>query len=521
MDPQEEGMGLGARAAHTVSSVLGGNLVNILLTGLLLIALTRILGPSNYGVYTLAIAIAGIFGSVDSTGIATTLNKFVSEYRHGQDREAVRKVISEGITMVLMLGGTLTVAMFLLSGLIATYWLSNSSLTLVLQLASITIFTALFASALNGVLVGLGRGRDIITSLFVQSIFQVGVSLVLAFLDFKALAPVIGLIAAYIAGAITSYLIITRAHRIRMGLVGNMKSIRKLFSFSVPVTLSNMSVGILPNIAAVVLGVYETTAVVGNFGVGLKIYTLLGTVIMALSFSLLPTYTATLTDRKISEKISSAYNYSVYFAFVFLVPVILFISILAKQISYTLFGGTYVLAPYYIAIIGLGFVIWIIGAYASAVLTSASRVWEVLKYNLLVDVVVLGVMPFVSGYSNGFGVVIDVFLIAPILYDIVFFTRISKLFKIRLPTMKLARVVFTNIVVALLIYLIARAFGTNFVYSLVVSFVGMVVVYPVLIALTGGVDKEELKMLAEVTVKIPIVGVVARYFVAYASLAVR
>ncbi|MGC8537889.1 MAG: oligosaccharide flippase family protein [Candidatus Micrarchaeia archaeon] len=57
---------------------------SFLFVGVAFILITRILGPTGYGVYVLATAIAGVFGSVGNFGIATALNRFIAKYKNNR-----------------------------------------------------------------------------------------------------------------------------------------------------------------------------------------------------------------------------------------------------------------------------------------------------------------------------------------------------------------------------------------------------------------------------------------------------
>ena len=61
----------GSKAASTASYVLIGKVFTFLMTGIALVIVTRILGPSQYGIYTLSVAFAGIFGTRRRNKIST------------------------------------------------------------------------------------------------------------------------------------------------------------------------------------------------------------------------------------------------------------------------------------------------------------------------------------------------------------------------------------------------------------------------------------------------------------------
>ncbi|MDE1860594.1 MAG: oligosaccharide flippase family protein [Candidatus Micrarchaeota archaeon] len=509
---------IGSKTASILSFVLGGKLTSLFLSGLLLIFLTRALGPSSYGIYTLAIAVAGIFGSMGNFGISTALNKFVSEYKYKKDAVALRNVISNGITLALVIGIVLSAITFLMAAPIAYYILNDVAITGVLQLAAFTLFTAMFVGAAMGVLVGLGKGGQVLKVNLVQSVVQIVVTLALVAFGFGPSAPILGLILGYLGGGLEGVYLLQKG-RIRIALELSIKESRKLLAFSIPVALSNLLVGILPDLSVIALGAYTTAAIVGNFGIAIKINTLLGSILTdAIAFSLLSAFTVAFAGKNTQEKIGSVYNYSIYFAFLFVVPAIAFLAVMAKPISYILFSGVYTLAPLYIAIISLGAIIWIFGLFATDVLVGSGKVIEVLKYNVLVDIIVIGLLPFVLNYQYGLGIIIDIFIVAPLIYDAIFFAKIRQVFKVRLEINKLARIIFVNVVNILLILIFILPFITNFILLIIISLLELLIIYPLLVAAIGAVQRSDLELVENVTKKIPVVRYAAWYFVAYTRM---
>lgn len=54
---------VGSKVANIAGFVLISKIITFTLSGVALILVTRLLGPTQYGIYTLAVTFAGIFGS--------------------------------------------------------------------------------------------------------------------------------------------------------------------------------------------------------------------------------------------------------------------------------------------------------------------------------------------------------------------------------------------------------------------------------------------------------------------------
>ena len=86
-------LSVGSKSANTASYVLTGKILTFLMTGIALVVITRLLGPNQYGIYTLSVAFAGIFGTAGYLGIGTALTKFISEALQKKDKNEINSVI--------------------------------------------------------------------------------------------------------------------------------------------------------------------------------------------------------------------------------------------------------------------------------------------------------------------------------------------------------------------------------------------------------------------------------------------
>ena len=229
----------GSKVVNTASYVLVGKIFTFLMIGIALVLVTRLIGPTQYGVYTLAVAFAGIFGSIGYFGIGTALNKFISEYKQKKNNAEISVLFSNGIFLVLISGITLTAICFELSSFISGYVFHTTSMTYVIKVVSFWIIAAMLFGSVYDSMLGLGSGRDIAVVAGIQAFFQAGISIVLAFMRYGALAPIYGLVLGSFIGFFAGLFIIFR----RNGLVlcmPTIKNMRKLLGFSIPVATANI-----------------------------------------------------------------------------------------------------------------------------------------------------------------------------------------------------------------------------------------------------------------------------------------
>ncbi|MGC8537755.1 MAG: oligosaccharide flippase family protein [Candidatus Micrarchaeia archaeon] len=515
-DAQEDIYETGSKAAKVASFILFGKLVSFFLMAVAFIIIVRILGPSVYGVYTLAIAVAGFFGSVGNFGIGTSLNKFIAEYKHKKDYENVNLYIVNGLSILFIAGVALAAVTVLFSSYLAMLVFHNPADSFIVDIAAISILTTMLYGGTSSALVGYGNGKHVSVSILSMAIVQASVGISLALAGFGALAPLIGLIlgstTAFIVALLYMYLV--EGAKLRKPAFSFMK---KLLKFSMPITISNFFSTVVNNLALIVLGIFTTTVILGNFGVASRLGSLIDIITGSISLSLLTAFSSSFAGSQGSKEIGRIYSNSVYFSFILVAPLLISVVVLARPFSFTAFSSVYSFAPMYIRILGIGMVIGLFSAYAGAALIGASKVKTMMKYNILISVIQLALIPLLIPTLKGFGTVLLLFLITPILSDIFFVRLMVKYFDLKLRVKRLLLAVAANAIAAGILYMLLIFLGWNYELLIVVAFFVMLVAYPALLGLLGGIGKEEVNIIEKMSTGIPVIGRFIRVLAVYSS----
>jgi O-antigen/teichoic acid export membrane protein len=519
-DVQEDIYETGSRAAKVASFILFGKLVSFFLMAAAFIIIVRILGPSVYGVYTLAIAVAGFFGSVGNFGIGTSLNKFIAEYKHKKDYDNVNLHIANGLFILFIAGVVLAAVTVLFSSYLAMLVFHSAADSFIIDIAAISILTTMMYGGTSSALVGYGNGKHVSVSILSMAVVQASVGIGLALAGFGALAPLIGLILGSTTAFIVAlaYMYVIEGAKPVMPTFGFMK---KLLKFSMPITVSNFFSTVVNNLALIVLGIFTTTVILGNFGVASRLGSLIDIITGSISLSLLTAFSSSFTGAQGSRNIGRIYSNSVYFSFILVAPLLVAVVVLAQPFSFTAFSSVYSFAPMYIRILGIGMVIGLFSAYAGAALVGASKVKTMMKYNILISVIQLALIPLLIPTLKGFGTVLLLFLITPILGDIFFVRLMVKYFELKLKAKRLLLAVAANTIAAGMLYVLLIFLGWNYELLIVVAFFAMLIAYPALLGLLGGIGREEVDMVEKMSTGIPVIGFFIKALAIYSSKFMR
>ena len=508
---------IGAAAAHTSTFVMIGKFASIIFLGLAFIIVARLLGPSQYGIYTLALAVASVTGAIGNLGVSTALNKFIPEYVYRKDKRALEDILANSFFVTLLMGILLTAITIALSGFIATDVFHNASYTLVIEIAAISIISSMLFSASYSTLLGFNKGAHVAAINATQAILQAVLGVTLVLLGLGPAGPILGMIVGYTAAFLLSLHFIYRKHGLRILVMPNRASIKRIFGFSVPIAVSNAAVGISSNMVYIVVGAYAAAAVIGNLGVASKANSLIDIVSGAISVSLLSMYSTTLASKKMRAKISNFYNHTVYYSLILLAPMLLFILVLAKPFSYVAFSGAYSMAPLFIAVMSAGALVGLAGQYAITLLTSANKVRDIFKYNLVIAMLTLALIPILIPTFKGVGLVIILFVAVPITTNVLFIWKSAKLFKLGFDNSKLFRILAANAATMLLITPLILLWGANYIPLLITAAVEVIAVYPVMLGILKGINVRDIAVMRTMTRRIPVISPAVNFLLAYAA----
>lgn len=509
----------GKRTAGVASSIIMGRLLAVALSGIAFIIVARILGPSTYGIFTVAIAFATFFGAFGDIGVGTAFSKLVGQHLAKNDIKSMSEVLSNGYAIMIITSVIFTIIALMSSGLVAHYALGNRSYTYIVQVASLIIFISVMYSASYYAIIGFGKSTYIALTILIQSILQSVISIMLVYMKFGAMGPIIGAIVGYSIGLIFAIFVIVRKFGIRfkMPSLGSMKSLLK---FSAPISVYTGLRGIVNNLSPILLGLFATTVIVGNYGVALKTANLFLLVTDSITFALLPTFASTLSIESLGRSINKLYNYAVYVTFVIMVPAMFYIAVLAKQFSYTAFSASYLFTPSYISVIAIGVLFWAIATYTTMLLIGRNLVNDVLRYAILIAIMEFILMFTLIPLFNGYGLVVLLYVISPVVLSSLAVMIASKKLQIHLDTKKLIKVVAAGAISALLLLPIEYLLG-NYILILMLGVAEQLLVYPPLLSLVGGASKDDLKTIKELSGKLPIISFILRTLSDYSAYFAR
>lgn len=238
----------------------------------------RQIGQSDYGVYSLALSVIAMITMDFGIGSATT--KYLCEYRVSGEEDKLNRLLGVTFRLYLIIDAVIAAVMIVLYFSISGIYIQLSPTEIerfkvVFLISGLVCVFAFPFAPLNGVLTSYEKFTQL-------RLFNILSRVIITALTVAALLMGKGLYALVLINALTSLLIfflkwlmVTRQTRVKLTVtVWDREIVKKIFQFSVWITLMTLLKQMTLNFCPSVLGIVSTgTNAIAAFNVGKIIYT--------------------------------------------------------------------------------------------------------------------------------------------------------------------------------------------------------------------------------------------------------
>ena len=507
---------LGVSTAKGSIIFVAAQIISSLITLVLLVGMTRLLRPADYGFYSIAVAFAAFLGMGGRFGMGTALRKMLPE-------STGRKRIIELISNSYFLAGVIAIAIaalgIIFAGPIAVAIYKTPSITLPLQIAAVVVFLTAIMEMVFAALVGLGMIKEAAIADIVYSIVQAVASVALVLAGHGVTGAMVGYALGFVFGiAMGSFYLIRR-----IGLKAtspSTKTLGELAKFTVPIVVSNVSALGATNFAVLILGVYASAQVVGNYGAAYRLGSLFIVILTSVTFILLASFSKAFSKKNLSKSIERIYNASLEYSLVFVLPLLAFLVAVAVPVSRLLFSSAYALAPLYFDVVAFGTVLGIVGSFAGTLIISYGDTRRFMYYQMAVIAVEFILLLALTPLFLARGTLLAVFIIAPLLSNAIYIMALERQFSISINWGKLLRIVLPSLLLWVLAAIISMALHQHLA-TILMDAALFLLLYPPLMALAKAVDKKDILFLRHVADRLRGVGAPIEYLLRYTELFIK
>lgn len=510
---QDEVQELGLSTAKRGIIYLAGEAGTSLITAVMLIALARLLQPSSFGIYSIAVAFSGLLAIGSTFGVGVAFRKMLPEVKQKSDLSAL---LSNGYFLALAVGLVVSIIGLLLSSYIAQYIYHNPAIALVLELAAIGEFLSVLFNLGQAAAVGLHMVKEATWSNVAYSVFSLIGSVGLVIYGYGYVGAVMGMLIGLFVGSIVSIGYIVRRIGFKV-IMPKRKPIKELTTFSVPVVTSQIATQGAQNLGVLILGVFAASAIVGNYGAAFKFARVIELGITAITFVLLPAFSTALMKKSTAEGIGKLYNKSLHYTSLIMFPAVAYLIAVSAPLVRLLFSASYTTAPLYFAVIATGMALGLVGTYAGTLIVGHGDTKKFMKYQVFAVVIQIALLLVLTPTYQAIGVLVALFAVTPIVLDIVYIKALEGQFKVKHELKSIFSTALASIVLGFILYYASTLLSFGYL-TIIVDIVLAILIYPPAVGLLHGVTKSDIKFMRDTAERLKPVRWLVHPIISYSAM---
>jgi len=345
------------------------------LSAISVILIARLLGPSQYGVYSLAFVVPAIFVSLADFGVSPALTRFTASLRAEQKSSKVARMISSGILFTSFTSALAFAVAYGTAGPLAAIVLHRADIGFLVAAASIVIiFQGLWYLSYNG-LVGLDSMERSATITVLRDLVKTALCPLLIVAGFGIFGAMGGQIAAWMLSAFLGVYFLLQ-NRLSLGqdrekltIKAFKEDIRTMTGFGIPLYLGTLLGTVFVQYQTIVLAFFTSNAEIGNFEAALSFGTFIGVVATPITLAIFPAFSKLdLQTRK--QDLRTVFDHSIRYTTLLIVPVAVIIAVLSTSLIQIIYGNAYTSAPAYLSVYAGVYLLTAIGSQVNGAFLS-------------------------------------------------------------------------------------------------------------------------------------------------------
>ncbi len=484
------------RSTRGSFALFAGNFLTAAISFVAITVIARLLGPNEYGVYTLAVLVPNIMLNFLGFGINSGITRFAA-YEISQGRpEAAKRMTFNGASFVLLFGAVLSGVTYAGAGFLAGFVLNRPEITSDVQFASLLIFgQAVFQSGVSSLL-GWSLMGDISITNVAQATLRLVVAVPLVVLGFAVIGALVGyFVSVALGGALAFVLLLRRSAGVSARpLEGFATDVRTMLGYGWMLFIGQFATSISAQYVVVILAAIAPNNLVGYYQSANNFVTAITLSSGAITQSLFPAFAHLEGTR---ADLSRAFTFaSKYMAFA-LAPVIFLLMGASIQIIGVPLGPSYSLASRYLVLLSFANISLVLGyGVLPSFFNGVGRPKFYMIFSLA-GAAVLAVLAPLLGVWMGFGVVglIYAVLASNLVAVLTGLYLSSKNFSARLDLPATASILASSIVAFVVILPIEMSHFSGLVL-LVLEVVVFAVVYLTAAPLLRAIGPEDIEILS-------------------------
>lgn len=467
--------------------------------GIMIVA--RFLGPNDFGLISMASAVATIVSTVVLVGMSEGVVRFVALYEGKNDQGRIKGVILSALGIVLPLGTIAGILLFLFADVISVGVFNEPNLTPILKMFAFSVpFYGLYCIFIYAI----GGFQEMRYMVYVRDIFQNSIRLFLLIILLLLGYDVYGAAFAYTFAIIaTSFIALVYLNKIFPMFSKKIKSIsmeKELFSFSWPLMFAGMLGLVMGWVDTLMLGYFLTAADVGIYRASLSTAGLLMIVPSSFGAIFFPVITE-FYSRGEKKELENTTAVVTKWILMIVLPLVLLAILFSKQVLYILYGAEYIAGALVLCILGFGYLIISVFSPTNRLISVIGRTRLIMVntsigavFNVVLNFWLIPIYGIVgAGAATAFSLLV---------VNALAFIEVRMITGIQPMRLNYVKILFASIVSAVFVYVITRSFFKIVPISvLVIMFLLYMCLYFILLLIIRTFEDEDVVIMKAIEEK--------------------
>lgn len=342
--------------------LFSGNLLATLIAAVASIVVARLLGPGNFGLFSLSLVMPSLLQLLTHFGTRTAVTRYVAHHLTIGEPEMARRFAQSAMLFSLMIGGVLALVNYLASGWIATTLFQRPELAPYIALMSVYLLGQSVVLNVIAIATGWNAMGQASFANVLQSILKLTISPALIVIGFGVTGAVLGHALSYVVGgSFAAFLLFftkVKFTRERFGYF--VQDTMEMIRFGLGPFLGNLLAGLATFYVSLLLAIVTVghNELVGYYSVANNLTVPLSLLSGATAQALYPAFTSLHGTKGDTRQ---AFAMSVKYVSYLIGPVIFFLMAASTELLYTFYGPSYVAGSTYLILLVLAYFPVVIG----------------------------------------------------------------------------------------------------------------------------------------------------------------
>jgi O-antigen/teichoic acid export membrane protein len=376
----------------------------ILAVGAIIVA--RLLGPSSYGLYTLAIAIPTLLVALSDVGMSSALVRLPAKARSEGDLARANSLIKLGFLLKLAVSTFAFLICYAGSTVIATTVLNRPELAPFIQLASLMIVFQAIYDATNNAFIGQDLMQYSAAIQIMQALLKGTLGPVLVFIGLGITGAISGYLLALAAAGATGASILFSRYARSLTHPDASKEIRALLGYGLPLYLASIFSVFLAQYQNIVLAHFADNVEIGNFAASGAFTMFMAILAYPIATAMFPMF-AKMDPKNQKSDLARGFVLAVKYTSLLMIPTSVAVIVFSRDLVYLTFGRGYTLAPQYLVLVSALYLLTAIGYMVlGSFLNGVADTGTVVKMSVLTLAVYLPMGPALALPWGPYGVLV-------------------------------------------------------------------------------------------------------------------